>query len=290
MNNKHHTIKNHKKFYGLSSGGFHIHCTDWDLSGNHDHEFLEFVYVARGAINHHFGDLTERIETGGYFIVDHKNQHSMERVSEEKLWIINFLFFPEFIDRTLAGKTDFNEILNSYLLKFSYRTLKGSVTGRVFYDTDGSVRTVVDDIIHEIENKNYGYLELIRCQFTRILINMMREVGKNDVNTEYSEIVNSLISIVHRRYSEKLRLNDIAKELGYSNGYLSAAFSKSVGCPFYEYLQRIRIENACRLLVDTTFTVAQIAEQVGMNDIKFFNKIFKKRLELTPTQFRKLHN
>ena len=67
-------------------------------------DFLELLFVAKGTIDHHINGITERIGTGGYLIVDLGEVHSMERVSEEPIYITNFLFLPEFLDRTLAGK------------------------------------------------------------------------------------------------------------------------------------------------------------------------------------------
>lgn len=276
-------------YQGLYENKFHVHSSDWDKANPHRHGFLELLFVAKGTIDHHINGITERIGTGGYLIVDLGEVHSLERVSEEPIYITNFLFLPEFLDRTLAGKKRFDDILESFLLKFSYKTLKESMTGKAFYDTDGSVSEIVNDIVREYEQKNYGYLEWIRCQFTKLLIATMRNIGKKENTARYNKLITDITDQVNARYSEKLKLNDIAKELGYSATYLSAQFSKSTGQRFSDYVKNVRIEHACKILENANMAIPDIAHAVGISDIKFFNKIFKQQIGIPPSQFRKLY-
>lgn len=281
-------MKLSSRYPGLYNGGFHIHVSDWTKANEHRHDFLEFVFVARGAMNHHINGRIEKIASGEYFFVDHKITHSYEQISDEPLFVINFLFYPEFLDRTLVGKRTFDDILNCFLLKFSYKTLKEPVTGKAFFDKNDIIRDAVQNIMYEYENKNYGYLEWIRCQFVKILITAMRDIGKINDIPEQNALISSITNHVKQHYNEKLKLSDIANELNYSVGYLSAYFSKTTGMQFSEYLQQIRIEHACRLLENTKMSVSEISQAVGINDTKFFYKTFKKHLNCTPNKFRSL--
>jgi YesN/AraC family two-component response regulator len=55
---------------------------------------------------------------------------------------------------------------------------------------------------------------------------------------------------------------------------------------FSSYLQKVRINNACRLLANTNNKIEEIAHFVGYSDTKFFNSIFKKVLGSTPREYR----
>lgn len=57
---------------------------------------------------------------------------------------------------------------------------------------------------------------------------------------------------------------------------------------FLEQLQKLRIAQSCHLLATTDMKISQIAAYVGYDDIKFFNKLFKDKLDLTPREFRNL--
>jgi len=52
-------------------------------------------------------------------------------------------------------------------------------------------------------------------------------------------------------------------------------------------LQRIRIEQSCRLLENSDLRVSEIAARVGYENVKFFNQVFKQTVKLTPREFRK---
>ena len=56
---------------------------------------------------------------------------------------------------------------------------------------------------------------------------------------------------------------------------------------FTECIQRRRIEEACRLLRESELSITQIATFVGYSNVKFFNKIFKKIVKQTPSEYKK---
>jgi YesN/AraC family two-component response regulator len=57
---------------------------------------------------------------------------------------------------------------------------------------------------------------------------------------------------------------------------------------FSRYLQRIRVEQSCRLLENTDLRISEIAPKVGYDNVKFFNQIFKNTLGISPRQFRQM--
>ena len=279
------TLKAHQ---GISHLNFHVLANDEDHIKPHDHDVLEFAYLEKGTVMHHFGDEVKRIEAGGYFFVDHGTAHWMERVSDEPYRIINFLFTPDFIDRTLAGKQSFSDILSCYLLKYCHRPTDQNFANRIFCD-DGTVKELIFNIVDEFESKKYGYIEWIRSQFIKIMLTAMRTLERPQETESYDGLIEQVVKRIELQYAERLRLKDMARELGYSAEYLSARFSAVMKQSFSDYLQQIRLEQACRLLETTDFTIDKIAKAVGINDIKYFHQIFKAHLGTTPGKFRKLY-
>ena len=76
------------------------------------------------------------------------------------------------------------------------------MTGKAFYDTDGSVSEIVNDIVREYEQKNYGYLEWIRCQFTKLLIATMRNIGKKENTARYNKLITDITAGVMHRFRQ----------------------------------------------------------------------------------------
>ena len=266
--------------------GFAVHSAVITKVPQHGHSTLEFAYVESGTIEHHIDGKSRILGPGDYFIVDHGITHSYKKLGAEPLMVRNLLFLPKFLDRSLEGEHGFDSVMNSYLLRFCYRTLRASPTGITFHDDDGRIGALVQSIIREYDQKDYGYLELVRCAFVELLIITMRKIGKKEKAPEKTPEIQKILDYVHIHYREKLLLAAFAQELGYSVPYLSAKFTRETGVGFAEYLQHIRLEQACRLLETTTLPISRVAGSVGYENIKHFNAIFKKKFNLTPREFR----
>ena len=87
------------------------------------------------------------------------------------------------------------------------------------------------------------------------------------------------------RYSR----DKICSEINYSLSYISRKFKEETGTNFNKYVQRKRIEQACHLLVTTLKPVTEIAQETGYCDYKFFLKVFKENIKVSPREFRKIH-
>ncbi len=83
-------------------------------------------------------------------------------------------------------------------------------------------------------------------------------------------------SIIKRRYSEKITLNQTANELGITPSYLSTVFRKTTGSYFSDTLLQVRMEKAKELILEGTLSVKQISEAIGFEDESHFRKRFKR--------------
>lgn len=269
--------------------GFSVHSSTIHQVPQHGHTSLELAYLERGTLEHHINGRKYILHPGDYFIVDYGVTHSYKKLCEEKLMVRNLLFHPKFLDRSLEGSHSFEDMMNSYLLRFCYRTLRSSPTGVTFHDHDGRIGELVKNIVEEFHAKDYGYLEFVRCSFVELLILTMRKIGKKEDIPDRSPEISRMAAAIDAGFREKPDLGQFAKQLGYSVPYLSKKFSNEVGMGFTEYLQNVRLEHACRLLETTDLKISRIAAEVGYENIKHFNALFKRKLSLTPREFRALH-
>ncbi len=95
---------------------------------------------------------------------------------------------------------------------------------------------------------------------------------------------------VAEHYREPLTLEQVSAVAELSPAYLSTVFKKDTGMTFLEYLSKIRMEAAKRLLKETNRTVADICGLVGYNDVRYFTKTFTKYSGLKPNEYRKLYS
>jgi len=78
----------------------------------------------------------------------------------------------------------------------------------------------------------------------------------------------------------------ISSELFLNTSYLGQLFKKEYGCNFTECVNKCRIYEACRLLLETNYRVYEVADMVGFPDNRYFVTIFKKYIGKTPSDFR----
>lgn len=92
---------------------------------------------------------------------------------------------------------------------------------------------------------------------------------------------------IEKNYREPITANQIAQQLHISRPYFSAMIAKELGEPFREYLISYRMEKAANLLANTALSISEIAEAVGYADYMHFSKSFKKKMKISPGQYRK---
>lgn len=99
-------------------------------------------------------------------------------------------------------------------------------------------------------------------------------------------IIRRTLACIEADYAKKLSLNVLAEQVYVSPVYLSNLFKKTLGQTITEYIQKVRIDRARELLRDSSLAIADVAEQVGYTDIKYFAQVFKKATGVTPNAFR----
>lgn len=249
---------------------------------SHSHDFLELVYVEDGSARHTINGIEGQIKKGNYFVVDYDTQHRYSSQNRD-LTIINCLFSPEILDASFAGIHNFNDLVDRYFFRITGRKIIGPTANQIFSD-DGKIGIIMEKMLNEYETREEGYLEMLRCMLSEIIISMVRIIGSE---RNMSLITEEIIRNVEKDCINSFSLKKLCKKMNYSLPYVSAKFKKESGITVTEFLRNKRIEKACQYLAETDFSISNIAEMVGYSDIKFFNKIFKKVTKTTPKEYRK---
>ncbi|MBE6732342.1 MAG: helix-turn-helix transcriptional regulator [Ruminococcaceae bacterium] len=143
--------------------------------------------------------------------------------------------------------------------------------------------------MHEIFDKlfenNDIFADNIHC--TEIL-KILYEISKEKSSTLPSCVEYSL-SFIKSHYKEKLSAKDISSAANLSQSYFFSAFKKTMGVSPIAYLNSYRLSLAAEKLINTNKSVSEIADSVGIDDPVYFNKLFKKTYQLSPTKYREIH-
>lgn len=126
--------------------------------------------------------------------------------------------------------------------------------------------------------------DLARCTDYRLL-SSVRMQGEHDEHD--NDRVNVLLNRIMRDYAQPLSAADIAAEIGMSESRFSRFFRRATGNTFTDFVNRIRVNRACQLLMETDGLVTHICYEVGFNNVANFNRRFLEFKGLTPSEFRR---
>ena len=101
------------------------------------------------------------------------------------------------------------------------------------------------------------------------------------------KLIGDAIAYIRQNHGQTLTLDGVAQKVYVSPFYLSHLFKEELGLTFVEYLTRVRVEGAKRLLANGNLSVLGVAEKVGYEDASYFSKVFRRATGMTPNQYRK---
>ncbi|MEU1390129.1 MULTISPECIES: helix-turn-helix domain-containing protein [unclassified Nonomuraea] len=96
-----------------------------------------------------------------------------------------------------------------------------------------------------------------------------------------------MLAVVARRYTDRLSVEEIAEAAGVHPTYAALAFKRALGMPVWQYVTRLRVAHACRLLLVTGWGVDRVAHASGFQTRSSFYRAFGESTGLTPTEFRR---
>ena len=106
-------------------------------------------------------------------------------------------------------------------------------------------------------------------------------------NMYNDEIVFSCISFLEKNYQSAISLAALANEFHISKQWLILKFKKSINKTPLEFLNAIRIHHGKNFLINSDYTINDIAEKCGFNNVYYFSNFFKKHTGMRPSDFRK---
>ena len=248
----------------------------------HLHRELELVYLRSGRVEA-FADAT-RVELGpGDVFLSFPNQihhyRSFDRKESYILFIIKPNLIPDYLELFLhglpaspliAGAGDsprINTLL--YLLLDAEKRKKEPDDGTEVFPSKG-----------DLDKRRRGYLLAL---FAELLPRMEISMLPGGEGTS----LRAIIDYCTAHFAENLSLSTLERELHLNKYYISHLFSSKLGLRFNDYVNSLRINEACRLLLGSDHSVTDVSEAVGFNTLRTFNRAFTKQMGVSPTEYRR---
>ena len=100
------------------------------------------------------------------------------------------------------------------------------------------------------------------------------------------KVLQKVYDYLYENINKEVSLQEIAEHVNMNSTALCRAFKNKTKMSIFEFLNKIRIENVCRLLLYSDQSVSQIAYESGFNSMAYFNRRFKKITKMSPSEYR----
>lgn len=249
----------------------------------HWHEQLEFYYVLSGGVELVCKGEKDWIYAGDIAFVNWCEPHKSISFLDNTLHYI-----IQFDISMLYGRI--SDICEE---KYFARLIDNTITFPTFIKNEKILAGFFDTMIQEYENKNYGYEIVIKAQAMNVLAQLFRNSYKNDGVSQdrrggQSELnyVKNILMYIHENFSQEIRLEQIAKELGISIPHMCRIFKRLTGMTIVKYINQLRCYRAASLIM-AGHMITDAGLLVGFNDYNYFSRIFKKIMGLSPSDYTK---
>ncbi|MBR1970649.1 MAG: helix-turn-helix domain-containing protein [Clostridia bacterium] len=164
--------------------------------------------------------------------------------------------------------------------------------GNILVEGNGEAKLIENlgnkDFLIDTMEKNF---DIDNCDIIASLVETYIRFILKDVPMSYTKNFNPLMENI-KNYIESnleydIKISQISKRFQYNEQYLGRLFKKEMKISFNQYINQQRIERAARLLAETNEPIIAIALSVGFSNVTYFNRLFKKRFNITPSEFRK---
>lgn len=173
---------------------------------------------------------------------------------------------------------------NPNIVKIFYYNLLGDIFNSYgsFFENSSEVNKY-EYYHYQIENADYlqNIVQML-LDFTLKVINEIHNMRYNNPKA----LINQAINFIQHHYEEKISLDDVAQKLNLSKHYLCSAFKKVTGENMSLYINKLRIEKAKSLLLESDSRIQEIFEEVGYSNQQYFSKVFKKITGITVTEYK----
>lgn len=100
----------------------------------------------------------------------------------------------------------------------------------------------------------------------------------------------SIYLYVMNNYQHNITLDEASRFAGMEKSAFCVFFKKMTGKSFFTFLTDYRIEASCQMLLKTSKSVAEVCIASGFRDVPYYNRVFKKAKEMTPSEYRRANS
>lgn len=247
----------------------------------HKHHQCEIMYVINGTCNIFIDNKQLSLSSNQFIFIDQDIPHYLNISPGIPCSILNI----EFVCSTQKSSFD---LITLYKNCPDFQLFIKKCKPYIILDDNANVGYSIKDLITQLKNdiKKKEYLTTIL--FSRMLIEISRCDNNFGKKAGIQYLQKSVLYIKDNLF-EELNVALISDFVGINHSYLQILFSKYLGCGIIAYVNKLRMEQASFLLLNSLLSITDIAFQVGYNSRQHFGHVFSRHYSMSPKTYRNLH-
>lgn len=250
----------------------------YDLS-LHFHNDYEMMYVTDGEAQISVDGMQIHTKKGDILFLNKNANHDV-RITKAPYNRYVAIISSDGFEKRFGGTDLF------LLFKHSPNHYHHCINATNFYN----ITLLFNKIISESKGEPDNYTTTLLASYLQEILIYAWRLSKDKfiINDDIKSKVLKVQNILEKDYSLNITIDQICKELYISTYYLTRSFTKYIGISPKQYLLHIRLNNAGKLLKNTSMPIAEIAEKSGFQTTSNFIAYFKKHFGVTPKKFRNI--
>lgn len=291
MINQQYELLRERVSHGNASFPLMIYEIETDLSFNervgcHWHDEIEIMVVTKGQAQVHINNRNYSVKEGSIIFISSNHLHSITGTGN-----LPFDFFAVVFNQTFLNSFVNDAVQLKYIdcLKNSEAVFPEIIFPR--QDWEMEIYHLLLDIREIFGKKETAFELLIKIKLYTILYLLYahsdKEIFARHKHADYRiTLTKAVIEYIKENYEDRISLPELSAKFSLSEGHLSRFFKSMTKMSIVEYINYYRISKSLMLLKETEKDIGEIAGMTGFNNISYYNKIFKKYMHMTPSQFR----
>ncbi len=236
----------------------------------HWHDYFEFEIILSGKAEHIYNGEKYIVQRGSAYLLSYCDFHSLKALGD--LDMINIRFDENLVNLDLIR----------------YITLKPN---RLIYNFGENetcdILKSIGTVENEISNPDIFGNVVISGILSNLIISLLR-LTSGENSQSVSMLIQRATAYINTHFRDEVSLSRLAAYLSVSANYLGTLFKKHLGTSFNDYLNNVRLKYACRLLASSDLSVKETAYASGFGSTEYFSYVFKKKINVSPTNYRVL--
>ncbi len=225
--------------------------------------------------------LEDQLSTQGLSYSLDKERELMTKIKLRDLEGVKKIFHTLIVDIFIGGAAKLN-VVKARVLELGVVLSRASVEGGADLNTALAIST---EFLQSVSKNDC--IDEINYTAEKALEKFLHAVQENSA-TKNRIAIQGMKTYIKKNYHKNITLEEIADSVYLSPSYASRIFKENQGITITDYISKVKLEEAKKMLQNPEYKIDYIAEKLGYNDASYFSKVFRRKEGMSPTQYRRI--